>query len=60
MLKEIRRIRERPRQVYLYFLMNSGKLPKHTNEKGYVCYDPLELKAFHKTHKRGRPAKIKN
>lgn len=57
MLKEIRRIREKPKATYIYFLMNKGKIPKHINEKGYVCYDTDELKAFQKTHKRGRPPK---
>ena len=59
MLKEVRKIKERHRQIYLYFLMNKGKLPKHVNEKGYISYDTEELKAFHKTHKKGRPPKMK-
>lgn len=58
MLREVRRIRERPKKIYFYFLMNHNKIPKHINEKGYVCYDPEELKLFQKTHKRGRPPKI--
>ena len=59
MLKEIRKIKGRPKQVRFYFLMNTGLLPKHTNESGYVCYDTEEFKAYQKTHKKGRPAKIK-
>lgn len=59
MLKEIRRIRERPKQVYIYYLMNNKELPKHINERGYICYDPEELKIYQKTHKRGRPPKKK-
>ena len=58
MLKEIRKIREKCRQVYLYRLVSNGKLPKHIDEKGYVCYDTEELKTFQKTHRKGRPPKI--
>jgi hypothetical protein len=39
-------------------LANGGKIKKHVNEKGYVCYDTEELKEYHKNAKRGRPAKI--
>lgn len=59
MLKEIRKIKEKPKRTYIYFLVNENKIPKHINEKGYVCYDTDELKAFKKTHKKGRPPKIK-
>ena len=58
-LKEIRRVQGRPRKVYLYYLMNHGLIPKHVNERGYVCYDPAELRAFKRMHKKGRPAKQK-
>lgn len=59
MLKEVRKIKGKGKAAYIYFLMNSGKIPKHLNEKNIVCYNPDELKAYQKTHKRGRPAKIK-
>lgn len=58
MLREIRRIKEEGKKKYIYCLLNNGKLPKHINDKGYVCYNPEELKMFQKTHKRGRPPKI--
>lgn len=58
MIKEIRRIKEKGKQKYIYHLINEGKLPKHINDKGYVCYEPEELKKFQKNNKRGRPPKI--
>lgn len=58
MLKEIRKIEKRSKANYIRFLQYSGKIPAHINEKGYICYDPQELKEFKKTHKRGRPPKI--
>lgn len=59
LLREVRRIREMPKQKYIYFLLNNNKIPKHINSKGYVCYSIEELKNFQKTHRRGRPPKIK-
>lgn len=59
MLKEIRKIRDRSKRVYLYRLLNCGKLPKHINENNRVCYDPQEMKDYQKTHRKGRPPKIK-
>lgn len=58
MLRENRRIKERSKAVYIYRLQRQGKISTHINENGYVCYDPDELKAHQKTHKRGRPPKI--
>jgi hypothetical protein len=58
MLREIRNIKPRSKQVFIYYLANGGKIKKHVNEKGYVCYDTEELKEYHKNAKRGRPAKI--
>lgn len=57
MLKEIRKIKNKSKRVYIYFLTMNGKVPKHINDNGYVCYDPAELDMFHKTHKKGRPPK---
>lgn len=58
MLKEIRRIESRGKANYIRCLQYNGKIPTHLNDKGYVCYDPTELKNFQKTHKRGRPPKL--
>ena len=59
MLKEVRRIKERSKQIAMYFLMNKMNLPKHINERGYICYDTEELKTYKKTTKRGRRPKNK-
>lgn len=58
MLREIRKITPRARANYLRRLQKNGKIGKHINAKGYVCYDSEELSAYRKTAKKGRPAKI--
>lgn len=58
MLKEIRKIEKRSKQNYIRLLQHRGKIKAHLNAKGYVCYDPEELKTFQKNNKRGRPPKI--
>lgn len=58
MLKEIRRIESRSKANYIRLLQYRGKIKTHLNAKGYVCYDPEELKTFQKNNKRGRPPKI--
>ena len=58
MLKEIRKITSRSRANYIRLLQHRGKIKAHINDKGYMCYDPEELKTFQKTTKKGRPPKI--
>lgn len=58
MLKEIRKVKLKTKKKYLYFLLNHNKVPKHINDKGYVCYDTNELEEFRRTHKKGRPPKV--
>ena len=60
MLKELRRVEDRAKANYIRHLQYVGKIPQHINAKGYVCYDPEELKNYQKTNKRGRPPKIIN
>ena len=57
MLTEIRTIKGHSQQVIIYRLVNNGKLKKHINDRGYVCYDSRELEKYVKTKRRGRPAK---
>lgn len=58
MLREIRKLKKRGKQIYIRTLQYKGKIPTHINESGYVCYDTEELKTFQKNNKRGRPPKI--
>lgn len=58
MLKEIRKIVKRSKANYIRAMQNKGFITKHINSKGYVCYDPEEIRAYQKTHKRGRPPKL--
>ena len=58
MLKEIRKLKM-SKGKYIRTLQYKGKLKVYLNDKGYVCYDPEELKE-HKAHsKKGRPPKVK-
>lgn len=57
MLKELRKI-ERSKSNYIRALQYKGSINAYLNDKGYVCYDPVELRNFQKTHKRGRPPKV--
>lgn len=57
MLKELRKIEKRSKSNYIRHLQYIGKIGYHVNEKGYVCYNPAELKEFKRTHRPGRPAK---
>ena len=59
MWREIRKIKTRGKQVYMRKLQREGKINAHINANGYTCYDPEELRNYQKTHKRGRPPKIK-
>ena len=43
MLREIRKITSRAKANYLRRLQKNGKIGKHINSKGYVCYDSEEL-----------------
>jgi hypothetical protein len=60
MLKEIRKMRKRSTAVYIYKLQERGLIGKYVNEKGYVCYDPQELKKYKSNSKIGRPPKKEN
>ena len=59
MLVEIRTLynTDRKKERYIRALQDSGRLKKHINKNGYVCYDTLELERYKKKTKRGRPAK---
>lgn len=61
MMKELRKLArtDRAKANYIRALQNRGVLKKHINEKGYVCYDPEELKRHKMTIRWGRPVKIK-
>ena len=59
MLKEIRKIPDRNKQVYMHLLIKRGKLKRHVSEKGYVCYDTDEYKEYKKNVHIGRPLKTK-
>lgn len=56
-LKEIRKIQDRNKKIYLHSLVSKGKLKQYTNEKGYVCYDADEYKEYKKHVRVGRPLK---
>lgn len=58
MLREIRKLEKRSKANYIRGLQYRGRIKAHINSKGYVCYDPEELKEFQKNNKRGRPPKI--
>ena len=60
MLKEIRRLRSKDRQNRIRNAMVRGRIRKHINEKGYVCYDTKEYETYLKGARKGRPAKINN
>lgn len=57
-LIEIRSIESHSQQVMIYRLLGIGKLKKHINKDGYVCYDSSEFDRYTKTKRRGRPAKM--
>lgn len=57
-MKEIRRIESRAKANYIRLLQHRGKIKTYLSPKGYVAYDPEELKTFQKNNKRGRPPKI--
>ena len=59
MIKEVRKIENRSKSNYIRQLQQQGLLTKHINAKGYVCYDPEELKLLLKSRRVGRPLKIK-
>lgn len=58
MLKEIRRIETRSKANYIRSLQHRGKIKTYLSPKGYLSYDPDEVKEFQKGNKRGRPPKI--
>ena len=57
MLKEVRSITNRSRQIRIYFLLDNGLIPKHISQNGYVAYDPEELIAYEGHQRRGRKPK---
>lgn len=58
MLKEIRKIPDWSRRIYLHNLTNTGKLNKYISALGYVCYDTEEYKEYKKNTRVGRPPKM--
>lgn len=58
MLKEIRKIADRNKRVYMHILVRRGKLKGYVNEKGYECYDADEYKEYKKNVRMGRPSKL--
>lgn len=58
MLKEVRKLRSQERKNRIWNALTRGKITKHINSKGYVCYDSKEFDLYLKTAKKGRPAKI--
>lgn len=58
MLRLVKNVRLASKRIYLYRLLNTGRLPKHLVD-GRLAYDDEELKIYHKTAKRGRPPKMK-
>ena len=59
MIVEIRKAETRAKANYIRSLQYRKLIPVHINEKGYVCYDPADLKAYQSRVKVGRPVKIK-
>lgn len=59
MQKELRKLdkQNRNKSNYIRVLQNRGKINKYINEKGYICYDPCEFRAYKKNAKVGRPIK---
>lgn len=57
MIREVRKIKSHNKKVVLYRLLALNKIPRHINDKGYLCYDEDELKEYKKTARRGRPPK---
>lgn len=56
-LKEIRKIKNRSKQVVMYRLVENDKITKYINDKNNVCYDLNEYKEYKKRVKKGRPPK---
>lgn len=59
MIREIRKVENRAKANYIRSLQYRKLIPTHINEKGYVCYDPADLKAYQSKVKVGRPIKNK-
>ena len=59
MLKEIRKLAKtnRPKANYIRALQNRGLIKRLVSEKGYVAYDPDELKEYQANVHWGRPLK---
>ena len=49
--------KDRAKGVYIYRLLNNGKLKKYVNQNGDLCYDLDEFIIRKKSVKRGRPPK---
>lgn len=56
-LKEVRKIQDRSKKVYLHYLVSKGKLKQYVSDKGYVCYDTDEYREYKKNVHMGRPLK---
>ena len=61
-LKEIRKIQDRSKKVYMHYLVAKGKLKQYVSEKGYVCYDTDEYREYKKNgynELKAEPKKLK-
>lgn len=58
MLKELRKIEKRSKQMHIRNLQYQKLIKKYINEKGYLCYNTDELEEYKSKVHRGRPAKI--
>lgn len=58
MLREVRKLRSKDKRNRIWNALTRGRITKHINEKGYVCYDSKEFDLYLKTAKKGRPLKI--
>lgn len=53
MKREIRKIKDKSKRVYIYRLTSLGYISKYVNERtGAAMYDTAEYQAWHKMHKK--------
>lgn len=60
MLKELRKLNktDHAKANYIRFLQSQGKISKYLSDKGYLCYDTVELADYYKKARVGRPVKF--
>lgn len=58
-IKEVRKVKSKEKSAYIRILLSRGKINSYVSEKGFVAYDPEEVKAYKKVAHRGRPIKQK-